>query len=246
MNKVCLITGARRGLGKACAIKFAKNGYDIVLNDFLEFQKECEVLKHDLEETYQVQVTLLCGDVSKEDEVRKMVQLFEKKYNQLDVLINNASIVYDLEVTERSTEMFEKTLLNNVTGTYLMCKLFGKFLHIKKDFVSKIINISSTNGIDCNFPTSIDYDASKAAIISLTKNFAIEYAPNVLVNAVAPGWMNTEMNKDLPKELIQEECDKIYLHRFAEASEVANLVYFLGSSENSYINAETIVIDGGY
>ena len=110
----------------------------------------------------------------------------------------------------------------------------------------KIINISSTNGINAFFPTSIDYDASKAAIISLTHNFALEYAPYVLDNAIAPGWINTEMNQDLPIKLIKEETEKIYLKRFAEPAEVANLVCFLASDDCSYINGEVIKIDGGY
>lgn len=112
--------------------------------------------------------------------------------------------------------------------------------------LSRIVNISSTNGINSFFPTSIDYDASKAGIISLTNNFALEYQPKILVNAVAPGWINTEMNKQLEEEVIKEETEKIYLKRFAEPKEVATLIYFLCSEENTYVNGETIKIDGGY
>ncbi len=161
------------------------------------------------------------------------------------MLVNNAGIVYDMEIAERPLKIFEETMHNNVTGTYLMCKYFGKFMFLQ-DKTTRIINVSSTNGIDCNFPTSIDYDASKAAINSLTHNFALEYAPKVLVNAVAPGWMNTEMNKDLPNDLVQEEIAKIYVNRFAEPEEVASLIYYLGSDENTFVNNEIIKIDGGY
>lgn len=174
-----------------------------------------------------------------------MLKEVKNEFGTLDVLVNNAGIVYDMEVFERTTEIFEKTMHNNVTGTYLMCKYFGKFM-FELEKVTRIINISSTNGIDCNFPTSIDYDASKAAINSLTKNFSIEYAPKILVNAVAPGWINTEMNADLPEDLVEEESSKIYLKRFAEPSEIASLVYYLGSEENTFVNNEIIKIDGGY
>ncbi len=245
LTKVALITGTRRGLGKACAYKFAQNGYDVVINDFKEYEAECKQIKFDIEKKYSVKVLVLCGNVSVEVDVLNMLEKFKTQYSNLNVLVNNAAIVEDMDVSKRSTELFEKTIRNNITGTYLMCKYFGKLMYSSSD-ISKIVNIASTNGIDCNFPTSIDYDASKAAIINLTKNFAIEYAPKILVNSVSPGWINTEMNQDLEKDLILEESSKIYLKRFAEPEEIASLVYYLSSEENTYINGENIVIDGGY
>lgn len=244
MSQVVLVTGARRGLGKSIAYEFAKKGYDIILND-KEDKSILESIKADLEFQYSVKVIVGFGDISNEDIVLELLEMVKKEFGTLDVLVNNAAIVSDMELFLRSTEIFENTMHNNVTGTYLMCKYFGQFM-FDQDKITRIINISSTNAIDCNFPTSIDYDASKAAVISLTHNFALQFAPKVLVNAVAPGWMNTEMNADLPKELVQEETDKIYLKRFAEPSEVATLVYYLGSKENTYVNNEVIVIDGGY
>lgn len=109
-----------------------------------------------------------------------------------------------------------------------------------------IINVSSTNGINAFFPTSIDYDASKAGLINLTHNLAIQFAPYINVNCVAPGWVNTEMNKELPKELIEEETEKIYKKRFAEPSEIGKVICFLASEDASFINDEVIKIDGGY
>ncbi len=244
MNKVVMITGARIGLGLAVAKKFAEGGYTVVLNGRTHYEEMLAISK-ELEEKYSIQCLICMGDIANEEEVKKMLLEVKNKFGRLDVLVNNAGIVYDMEIEERPTSIFEETMHNNVTGTYLMCKYFGKFMYELEE-TTRIINISSTNGIDCNFPTSIDYDASKAAINSLTKNFAMEYAPKILVNAVAPGWINTDMNKDLSVDLVEEETSKIYLKRFAEPEEIASLVYYLGSEENTFVNNEIITIDGGY
>lgn len=244
MKKVVMITGARRGLGLAIVKKFAGGGYNVVLNGRTHYE-ELFVISKELEEQFSIECLVSMGDIANEEDVKRMLEELKNKFERLDVLVNNAGIVYDMEIDERPTNVFEETIHNNVTGTYLMCKYFGLFMK-NQDFITRIINISSTNGIDCNFPTSIDYDASKAAINSLTRNFAIEYAPKVLVNAVAPGWINTEMNKDLPSDLVKEETSKIYLKRFAEPKEIASLVYYLGSEENTFVNNEIIKIDGGY
>ena len=242
-NKVAIVTGARRGLGEAICYQLAKDGYDIVVNDMVGKEQVDKVVKH-IEENYSTSAIGVMADVSKEEEVLKLLEIVKNRFNHIDVLINNAAIVEDMEIKERSTELFNETIRNNVTSTYLMSKYIGREMFEKKH--GKIINISSTNGINAFFPTSIDYDASKAAVISLTHNFALEYAPYVLVNSIAPGWINTEMNKQLPKDLIKEETDKIYLKRFAEVEEIASFVSFMVSDACSYLNGEIIKLDGGY
>lgn len=242
-NKVAIVTGARRGLGEAICYQLAKDGYDIVVNDMVGKEQVDKVVKH-IEENYSTSAIGVMADVSKEEEVLKLLEIVKNRFNHIDVLINNAAIVEDMEIKERSTELFNETIRNNVTSTYLMSKYIGREMFEKKH--GKIINISSTNGINAFFPTSIDYDASKAAVISLTHNFALEYAPYVFVNSIAPGWINTEMNKQLPKDLIKEETDKIYLKRFAEVEEIASFVSFMASDACSYLNGEIIKLDGGY
>ena len=242
-NKVAIVTGARRGLGEAICYQLAKDGYDIVVNDMVGKAQVDKVVKH-IEENYSTSAIGVMADVSKEEEVLKLLEIVKNHFNHIDVLINNAAIVEDMEIKERSTELFNETIRNNVTSTYLMSKYIGREMFEKKH--GKIINISSTNGINAFFPTSIDYDASKAAVISLTHNFALEYAPYVFVNSIAPGWINTEMNKQLPKDLIKEETDKIYLKRFAEVEEIASFVSFMVSDACSYLNGEIIKLDGGY
>jgi 3-oxoacyl-[acyl-carrier protein] reductase len=242
-NKVAIITGSRRGIGEEIAYNLASKGYSIVINDRVDENKVNEVVRN-VQEKYHANAIGIMADVSKEDDVKNLLKTVMEKYGKIDVLVNNAAIVEDMEIEERPTELFNETITNNITSTYLMSKYIGRVMFNNKK--GKIINISSTNGIKAFFPTSIDYDASKAAVISLTNNFALEYAPYVLVNSIAPGWVNTDMNKQLPQELIDEESEKIYLKRFAEQSEIANLVGFLASNECTYINGETIKIDGGY
>ncbi|MCX4248852.1 MAG: SDR family oxidoreductase [Bacilli bacterium] len=242
-RKVAVITGARRGLGASMATALARRGYNIVVNDFVEERELLNVVKN-INDNYDVEALGVMADVKEESEVKRFLEVVKKKFGRVDVVINNAALVEDIELEFKKTEDFNRILTNNVTSTYLMSKIFGRFMYTNKK--GKIINITSTNGINAYFPTSIDYDASKAAIISLTHNFALEYAPYVLVNAVAPGWINTEMNQDLPIKVIKEETEKIFLNRFAEPAEVASLVCYLASDDCSYINGEIIKIDGGY
>ena len=128
----------------------------------------------------------------------------------------------------------------NLIGTFLTCKYVRKIME-----EGCIINISSTNGIDTYYPYSLDYDASKAGVISLTHNFADAYAPKIRVNSVAPGWINTDMNKEMDREYKKEECEHILLNRFAEPEEIANVVFLLASESASYINNSILRVDGG-
>lgn len=243
MSKVAIITGSRRWIGAAIAYELAENGYDIVVND-KEGEEQVNFVVKEIKEKFHCNAIAIMADVSKEDEVKKLLEIVKSTFGKVDLLVNNAAIVFDMEIEERTTDIFNKTIINNITSTYLMNKYIGREMYLNKK--GKIINISSTNGINAFFPTSIDYDASKAAIISLTHNFALEYSPYVLVNSIAPGWVNTDMNKDLPDELVKEEIEKIYLKRFAQPEEIAHLVSFLASDKCSYINGEIIKFDGGY
>lgn len=243
MNKVAIITGSRRGIGFATAKKLASMGWNIVLNDMEDEELISENVQY-LKSEYGIDAIGVMMDVSYEENVIQLRDNVLEHFGRIDLLINNAAIVEDMEIDERPMKVFDNTIRNNIDSTYLMSKYIGKVMYDNK--YGKIVNVSSTNGINAFFPTSIDYDATKAAVISMTHNFALEYAPYVLVNAIAPGWVDTEMNKDLPEELVQEEENKIYLKRFAKPEEIANLISFLASDENTYINGEIIKIDGGY
>ena len=241
MNKVVLITGASRGIGRATAIKFASQGYDVVIN-YNSSEKEANQLKELLEKEYNVNAIIYKADVSNEQEVKEMVNNVINKYGKIDSLVNNAGIVFDRSFEDITVEEFKRTLEVNIIGSFIVARECLKYM--KKG--STIINVSSTSGTKVITPESLDYNISKVGLQSLTRDLACQLKPNIRVNAIAIGWADTEMNKDLPKELIEEENKKIYLKRFADPSEIANAIYFLASEESSYINGEILTIDGGY
>ena len=241
-KRTVIITGGSRGIGEAISKRFAKEGYNIVIN-YVSNDERANSLKKELEDKYKVSVLLVKADVSNEEEVKKLVDETVKEFGSINCLVNNAGIAIDKPFLDKTKDDFMKTLSTNLVGPFLTSRYAYNYLINAKN--ASIINISSTNGIDTLYPESIDYDASKAGVISLTKNLANVYSPNVRVNSVAPGWVETEMNSELDKDFMKEEEDKILLGRFARPEEIANVVYFLSSNEASYINGEVIIVDGG-
>ena len=237
-----LVTGSSRGLGRSIILEYASNGNDVIIN-YNNSKDEALELKDYVESTYHVKALVIKCDISKESEIDFMIYEIYKEFGHLDILVNNASIDLDQDFELKTKDEFMKTLEINLVGTYLVSKKIGlKMLERKK---GTIINISSTNGIDTPYPESIDYDASKAGVISLTHNLAIYFAPYIRVNAICSGWINTDMSRKISKDFKEKELDKILLGRFAEPSEIANLAYFLGTDKASYINDSIIRIDGG-
>ena len=239
MSKVVLITGASRGIGASTARIFASHSYNVVIN-YLTSESEAKKLSEEIEKSYKVKTLLVKADVSNEIDVKNMIEEIIKKLNRLDVVVNNAGIALDSCLEDKTKENFRKTLDTNLIGPFLVSKYAKKYIE-----QGSIVNISSTNGINSYYPFSMDYDSSKAGLNILTKNLAVEFAPNIRVNAIAPGWVNTEMNQLLDEDFIEEENKKIALNRFAEPIEIAKVVYFLSSEDASYINGEIIVVDGG-
>lgn len=242
MNKTVLVTGGSRGIGKATIVEFAKKGYNVVINYFSS-ETDAVELKKEVEENYKVKALAIKADVSNEVEVKNMVSQVITEFGHIDCLVNNAGIAIDTVFEDKTKENFIKILNTNLIGPFLVSKEVGKYMLEKK--YGNIINISSTNGIDTIYPESLDYDASKAGLISLTKNLALVYGPYIRVNSVAPGWVKTDMNKELDEEFIKQESEKIIVNRFAEPSEIAKVIVFLASDDASYINGEVIRVDGG-
>lgn len=233
---VVLVTGSSKGIGKETIIKYAKEGYDVVIN-YNNSKEEALLLEEEVKKM-GVKVLSIKADISNEEEVINMINIIKEEFNALDVLINNAGISIDTTFEDKTLENFRRILDVNLIGTFLVSKYASKIMN-----KGVIINVSSTNGIDTVYPESLDYDASKAGVISLTHNLAKQFAPNIRVNAICPGWVKTEMNKELDNEFIDNELSKIKLNRFAEPSEIADAIYNI--SICTYINDSIIRVDGG-
>lgn len=244
MNKVALITGSSRGIGRATAYEFAKNGYDVIIN-YRKNKRPADDLAKRIMADFGVKTAVFCADVSCERDVELMVAEIKKDFGRIDVLVNNAGIDMSCEYKEKTVDNFTKILNVNLIGPFLMAKYVAPIMLENK--YGKIINVSSNNATNGYDPTTADYDASKAALNNLTKNMAIEYAPYVNVNAVAPGWVNTDMNKELfaDEDMKKLVCEKVLKNRYAEPEEIAKVIAFLASSEADYINGTIITVDGG-
>ena len=237
-----LVTGSSSGIGESILEKFASSGYNCVLNYNSNLKKANEI-KERLENKYNTSCLTIKADVSNDKDVKDMFDKVISEFNRIDVLVNNAGIAIDTTFDMKTKENFMKTYEINTYGTFNTSRVFGDYMYKEKH--GCIVNISSTNGIDSYYEFSLDYDASKAAVISLSHNLANHYSPYVRVNTVCPGWVNTPMNKELSNEFRDNELNKILLNRFAEPNEIASLVYFLSTDDASYINDSVIKIDGG-
>lgn len=241
-NKVALVTGGARGIGKAVVERFAKDGYSIAINYNNSEDRALSLLK-ELQDA-NVSAIIVKADISDEEQVKSMVATIVDKFGKIDILVNNSAVNYDTLFQDKTVEQFRRTLDVNVIGTFLVSKYVGQVMYDTK--YGKIINLSSTNGINTYFPMCIDYDASKSAINSLTHNLATQFAPYVTVNAVAPGFIATESEVEgMDEEFIALETEKVMVKRAGEPEDVANLISFLASKDADFINNQIIKIDGG-
>lgn len=242
MRKIALVTGGSKGIGAAIVRELANAGYDVVIN-YLTSKEKADALVKELS-PLGVNVFSCQCDVSKEEEVDKMISFIESKLGTVDILINNAAVDLSKLWNEKTSDDFRKTLDVNVVGAYNVARRVKKGMMDKK--WGRIINISSTNGINSYYPVCLEYDASKAALISLTHNLAIEFAPYVNVNAIAPGFIGTESELEgYDEEFLKSEQEKILVGRYGKPEEVAHLVKFLVSDEADYINNSVLRVDGG-
>ncbi|OKZ56184.1 MAG: 3-oxoacyl-[acyl-carrier-protein] reductase [Clostridium sp. 26_21] len=241
MEKCALITGATRGIGKQIAITLAKQGYNIALN-YRKENEELENTKKKIEEI-GVQVIAVKGDVANFEECENFVKQVIERFGQIDVLVNNAGITKDMLLMRMKKEDFEQVIDTNLVGTFNVTKNVVPYM--MKARYGRIINISSVVGISGNAGQT-NYSASKAGIIGFTKSLAKEIASrNILVNAVAPGFIETNMTDVLKDDVKQEIAKNIPLKRMGTAQDVANVVKFLASDDSSYITGQVINVDGG-
>ena len=241
MEKCALITGATRGIGKQIAITLAKQGYNIALN----YRKENEELENTKKEIEKIGVQILAvkGDVANFEDCENFVKQVIERFGQIDVLVNNAGITKDMLLMRMKKEDFEQVIDTNLVGTFNVTKNVVPYM--MKARSGRIINISSVVGISGNAGQT-NYSASKAGIIGFTKSLAKEIASrNILVNAVAPGFIETNMTDVLKDDVKQEIAKNIPLKRMGTTQDVANVVKFLASDDSSYITGQVINVDGG-
>ena len=240
-RKTVFVTGASRGIGKEVALKYAENGYNVVIN-YASDKTDVKSLKKEFEEK-NVETIIEKADVTNSNQIEELVKKAIEKFGKIDVLVNNAGITKDNLLMRMSEEEFDKVIEVNLKGTYIVTKAVTKYMMKKRK--GSIINLSSVVGVAGN-AGQCNYSASKAGIIGFTKSVAKELASrNIRSNAVAPGFIETDMTAVLSDEVKESIHNQIPLKRMGTAKEVANLIYFLGSEESSYITGQVINVDGG-
>lgn len=237
-----LITGSSRGIGAAIALRLAKDGFDIALNDLNEGMFENNDIAEKIRE-FEVKCEIFLADVSDYSQCEEMVGSVKEKFGGLDVLVNNAGITKDGLMARMSEEQYDKVIAVNQKSVFNMMKLAGKIM--MKQRSGRIINMASVAGLYGN-PGQINYSASKAAVIGMTKTVAKELGSRgVGVNAVAPGFIKTPMTDKLTEEQKNAVLNLIAMKRYGLPEEIAGVVSFLASEDSSYVTGQVIEISGG-
>ena len=240
-KKNVLITGGTRGIGKAIALKFAQEGYNLIIN-YVSDRTDIKKLEEEFIK-YNVDVLFIKADVSNFEECKKMIDKSIEKFKTIDVLINNAGITKDNLLLRMSVEDFEQVIDINLKGTFNVTKNVVPYMMKKRK--GKIVNLASVVGISGNAGQCY-YAASKSGIIGFTKSIAKELASrNILANCVAPGFIDTDMTSILNDNVKENINSQIPLKRMGKSEEIANSVYFLAGEENTYITGQVLNVDGG-
>jgi len=240
-NKVALITGASRGIGRQIAMVFAEEGAQTILTarstELLESLKQ-EIVQKKLKVPF-----FMSMDVTKEESVQQVVDKALDKYEGIDILVNNAGVTRDGLLVRMTESDWNDVLNTNLKGAFFVTKAVAKIMMRRR--AGRIINVASVVGMTGN-PGQANYAASKAGLIALTKSVAKELASrNILVNAIAPGFIDTEMTKDLPESVKQEVLRVIPMKRFGTVDDVAQVALYLASDQSRYVTGQVITVDGG-
>lgn len=240
-NRVALVTGGASGIGRYISLELAKQGATVIVN-YNTSKDKAQTLITEIE-TLGGKADAFQANVAVFDEAKKLIDNIIERYGKLDIVVNNAGITDDQLILRMREDQFDRVIDTNLKGVWNICKHAAKPL--LKSEAGRIINVSSVSGILGNAGQS-NYSAAKAGVIGLTKALAREFAArHVTVNAIAPGFIETDMTKKLPEEAVKAWADQIPLKRFGSPSDVAHAVKFLASDEASYITGHTLMVDGG-
>ncbi len=240
-GKNVIVTGGSRGIGRAIALEFGRRGANVIIN-YVSSQSEAEVVANEVIDLGG-NALLVKGDISNFDDGKRLIDESIKEFGSVDILINNAGITKDGLLMRMKEENFDRVLDINLKGVYNTCK--NAISYMIKQKSGKIINISSVVGVIGNAGQS-NYAASKAGVIGFTKSIAKEVASRgITVNAIAPGFIQSDMTDVLSENVKNAMLDVIPLRRFGAAEDVAKVVAFLASDEGSYITGQVINVDGG-
>ncbi|MFH1714377.1 MAG: SDR family NAD(P)-dependent oxidoreductase [Candidatus Nealsonbacteria bacterium] len=245
-NKVAIVTGARRGMGKTHAIALAKAGAKVVVADISK--EDCEIVVKEIEKSKGEAISVKC-DVTQKEEVDKMIKAAVDKWGRLDILVSNAGVAEFVPFLDMTEENWSRTLDINLKGCFLCNQAAAKVMTKQKS--GTIVNIASVamgqQGI--GFPNIAHYCASKGGIVAMTEALAVELAPyNIRVNAVSPGMIETPMIGPMKqdKKSMEGIMARVPMRRVGKPEEVSNLVLFLASDDSSYMTGSAVVIDGGW
>jgi len=240
MEKVAIVTGGARGIGKAISEKLARNHYKVILN-YNKSTKAAQNVQNELEKE-GFYIDIIQGDVSKSEDVKRIVEYAYEKYKKIDLLVNNAGIDLYKMIIDTSEEEFDHIITNNLKSVFMMSKEVLKYMVDRKE--GNIINISSIFGEEGASCESI-YAASKAGIDALTKSLAKEYGfSNIRINSISPGLIDTDMNKDFSIDELKSIYENIPLARIGKTEDIADVVLMLEQSK--YITGQVIRVNGGW
>lgn len=240
-GKCAVITGATRGIGREIARKYASLGANIVIN-YRSSDKEALDLKEELE-SLGINTLIVKADISKFEEATELINKAKEIFGRVDILVNNAGITKDTLIIRMSEDDFDKVIEVNLKGAFNCLRAVSSIM--VKQRSGKIINMSSVVGVIGN-PGQVNYCASKAGVIGMTKSLARELGSrNINVNAIAPGFIDTDMTKVLSDDQKKAMLSQIPLKRLGVTEDIANLAVFLGSDQSNYITGQVINIDGG-
>ena len=240
-GKCAVITGASRGIGKCIATKFAKEGANVVIN-YRNNEEEALKVKKELEDLGS-QVLVVKADVSELEQAENLIKEAKKEFGRVDILVNNAGITKDNLIIRMKEEDFDRVIKTNLKGAFNCLKAVTPIM-LKQKY-GKIVNMASVVGVVGN-PGQVNYCASKAGLIGMTKSLAKEIGSrNITVNAIAPGFIDTDMTKILSDDQKKKIVSHIPLNKFGNVEDIANVALFLGSENSNYITGQVIHVDGG-